>query len=295
FWTTKIGVLQAGLLDTPFSLTEARVIFELAQEESTELADLRRLLGLDAGYVSRLVAGLRDDGLVETTTSAEDARRVVLRLTKKGQEAFGDLDRRSVEQVTAMLDERGEEQQRRLVAAMDTIQHVFSPAPVPGPYVIRSLLPGDLGWVVHRHGALYAEEYGWDQDFEALVARIVADYVDNHDPRRDNAWIAEIDGEPVGCVFCVHRDEETAQLRILLVEPNARGLGIGARLVTECIRFARRAGYSKMMLWTNDVLISARRIYEGAGFVLTHEAPHHNFGHDLTEQVWELDLARVEG
>ena len=290
FWTIRIGLLQAGLLETPYSLTEARVIFELAQQESTELVDLRRRLGLDPGYVSRIVSRLRNQDVVETTTSPQDARRIVLTLTDKGQQAYADLDRRSAEQVATMLDSLGDDEQRRLVAAMVTIEELLSPPSEAEPYLIRPLLPGDLGWVVQRHGALYAAEYGWDQSFEALVARIVADYVDDHDPKRDNAWIAEIDGDPVGCVFCVHRDPETAQLRILLVDPRARGLGIGARLVTECIRFARRAGYSKMTLWTNDVLVSARRIYEAAGFELTHEAPHHSFGHDLIEQVWELDL-----
>lgn len=290
FWTTRIGLLQAGLLDTPYSLTEARVVFELAQQASIELVALRRLLGLDPGYVSRIVARLRDEDVVDTTASPQDARRIVLALTGKGQQVYSDLDRRSAEQVATMLGALGQDEQRRLVAAMGTIEKVLSPLSDIEPYLIRPLLPGDLGWVVQRHGALYAAEYGWDQSFEALVARVVADYVDDHDPKRDNAWIAEIDGEPVGCVFCVDRDPETAQLRILLVDPRARGLGIGARLVTECIRFARRAGYSKMMLWTNDVLVSARRIYEAAGFQLTHEAPHHSFGHDLVEQVWELDL-----
>lgn len=293
FWTAKIGVLQAGLLDTPYSLTEARVIFELAQSDATELADLRRRLELDAGYLSRIIARFRADGLVDTRASPEDGRRQVVSLTSKGREVFSDLDRRSANEVRLMLEQLSDEDQRRLVSAMATIEDVFSSVPAD-PYVIRQLLPGDLGWVVHRHGVVYSEEYGWDQTFEALVARIVADYVDNHDPKRENAWIAEVDGEPVGCVFCVRRDKETAQLRILLVDPKGRGLGIGSRLVTECIRFARRVGYSKMMLWTNDVLIAARRIYEAAGFELISEGPHHSFGHDLVEQVWELDLTRAE-
>ncbi len=293
FWTAKIGVLQAGLLDTPYSLTEARVIFELAQSDATNLADLRRRLELDAGYLSRIVARFRADGLVDTRASSEDGRRQVVSLTPKGREVFSDLDRRSASEVRSMLERLSDEDQRRLVSAMATIEDVFSSVSAD-PYVIRQLLPGDLGWVVHRHGVVYSEEYGWDQTFEALVARIVADYVDNHDPQRENAWIAEVDGEPVGCVFCVRRDDETAQLRILLVDPKGRGLGIGSRLVTECIRFARRVGYSKMMLWTNDVLIAARRIYEAAGFELVSEGPHHSFGHDLVEQVWELDLTRAE-
>lgn len=294
FWTAKIGVLQAGLLDTSYSLTEARVIFELAQSEATDLVDLRRRLELDAGYLSRIIARFRADGLVDTRASPEDGRRQVVSLTPKGREVFSDLDRRSAGEVRSMLEQLSDEGQRRLVSAMAAIEDVFSSASAKEPYVIRQLLPGDLGWVVQRHGVVYSEEYGWDQTFEALVARIVADYVDNHDPKRENAWIAEVDGEPVGCVFCVRRDDETAQLRILLVDPKGRGLGIGSRLVTECIRFAKRVGYPKMMLWTNDVLIAARRIYEAAGFELVSEGRHHSFGHDLVEQVWELDLIRAE-
>jgi DNA-binding MarR family transcriptional regulator/GNAT superfamily N-acetyltransferase len=293
FWTAKIGVLQAGLLDTPYSLTEARVIFELAQSDATDLADLRRRLELDAGYLSRILARFRTDAVVDTRVSSEDGRRQVVSLTPKGREVFSDLDQRSSREVRSILEPLSAEDQQRLVAAMATIEDVFSSVPAE-PYMIRQLLPGDLGWVVQRHGVVYSEEYGWDQTFEALVARIVADYVDNHDPRRETAWIAEVDGDPVGCVFCVHRDDETAQLRILLVDPKGRGLGIGSRLVTECIRFARRVGYRKMMLWTNDVLVAARRIYEAAGFELISEGPHHSFGHDLVEQVWELDLAGAE-
>jgi DNA-binding MarR family transcriptional regulator/GNAT superfamily N-acetyltransferase len=293
FWTAKIGVLQAGLLDTPYSLTEARVIFELAQSDATDLADLRRRLELDAGYLSRILARFRTDAVVDTRVSSEDGRRQVVSLTPKGREVFSDLDQRSSREVRSILEPLSAEDQQRLVAAMATIEDVFSSVPAE-PYMIRQLLPGDLGWVVQRHGVVYSEEYGWDQTFEALVARIVADYVDNHDPRRETAWIAEVDGDPVGCVFCVHGDDETAQLRILLVDPKGRGLGIGSRLVTECIRFARRVGYRKMMLWTNDVLVAARRIYEAAGFELISEGPHHSFGHDLVEQVWELDLAGAE-
>lgn len=290
FWTNKIGLLRKGLLDTPFSLTEARVLFELAQSPATELADLRRRLDLDAGYLSRVVSRLKDQGLITSERSPSDGRRQLLQLTESGRETFAELDRRSAAEIGSMLDGLTEEGQRRLVAAMETIQQVFDVPPRQRAYVIRPLRAGDLGWVVHRHGVIYAEEYGWDQTFEALVARIVADYVDNHDPRRHNAWIAELDGEPVGCVFCVDRAEQTAQLRILLVEPKARGLGIGSRLVEECIRFARRAGYRRMVLWTNDVLVSARRIYEAFGFTLEEEEHHHSFGHDLVGQYWSLDL-----
>lgn len=293
FWTKRIGLLRRGLLDTRFSLTEARVIFELAQAPSTELADLRSRLDLDAGYLSRVVGRLKDQELVETERSPSDGRRRVLRLTTSGREAFADLDRRSATEIGDMLATLTEEDQGRLIGAMGTIRDLIEPPGEPRPYVIRPLRPGDLGWVVHRHGVLYNQEYGWDQTFEALVARIVADYVDDHDPRRHDAWIAELDGEPVGCVFCVDRDEETAQLRILLVEPKARGLGIGSRLVGECLEFARRAGYRRMVLWTNDVLVSARRIYEAYGFRLVEEESHHSFGHDLVGQYWSLDLDRA--
>jgi DNA-binding MarR family transcriptional regulator/GNAT superfamily N-acetyltransferase len=290
FYTNVIGVLREGLLRTPYSLTEARVIFELAQRESTPLSDLRRALDLDAGYLSRILARFAADGLVARERAAGDGRRQTIRLTAQGQAAFAQLDRRSAEEVRALLGRLGEDEQRRLLGAMRAIREVLADAPRSESFVLRPPEPGDYGWVVQRHGALYAAEYGWDATFEALVASIVADYIDKHDPRRERVWIAEVDGAPVGCVFCVAKDTTTAQLRLLLVEPGARGMGIGARLVAECVRFARRSGYTRLMLWTNDVLTDARRLYEQAGFTLAEEGRHHSFGHDLVEQTWELAL-----
>ncbi|HEY7488937.1 MAG TPA: helix-turn-helix domain-containing GNAT family N-acetyltransferase [Streptosporangiaceae bacterium] len=290
FYTNVIGVLNEHLVRSPYSLTEARVIFELAHRPATEVTTLRRELDLDAGYLSRLLARFDADGLITRERSATDARRQIIRLTDAGRAAYAVLGERTDDQVRALLAPLTEEDRRRLVAAMDTIEGVLAEAGRPDAYVLRPLRPGDFGWVVHRHGVLYAEEYGWDATFEALVARIVADYIDKHDPRRENAWIAEVDGDPVGCVFCVQRDDTTAQLRLLLVEPSARGMGIGARLVDECLAFARRAGYRSMMLWTNDVLAAARRIYQRAGFQLAEQGGHHSFGHDLVEQVWHRDL-----
>ena len=292
FWTQQIGLLQAGLVDTPWSLTEARVLFELAQHEATDLADLRRTLQLDAGYLTRIVGRLKDAGLVTAERSPDDGRRQVIRLTDKGRAEFGTLDGRSSEATAALLDGLPVADRRRLVAAMGTIEDTLAPRSDrrPRAYLLREPGPGDLGWMVQRNAAVYAAEYGWDQSYEALVARIVADFGQHRDPACERAWIAEVDGEPAGCVLCVRRDDETAQLRILLVDPAVRGLGIGARLVEECIRFARAAGYRSMVLWTNDVLVSARRIYEAAGFALTDEEPHHSFGHDLVGQTWRLDL-----
>jgi DNA-binding MarR family transcriptional regulator/N-acetylglutamate synthase-like GNAT family acetyltransferase len=292
FWTQQIGLLQAGLVETPWSLTEARVLFELAQQEATDLADLRRTLQLDAGYLTRIVGRLKDAGLVTAERSPDDGRRQVIRLTGEGRAEFGTLDVRSSDATAALLDGLAVADRRRLVAAMRTIEDTLAPPPdrPPRAYLLREPGPGDLGWMVQRNAAVYAAEYGWDQSYEVLVARIVADFGQHRDPARERAWIAELDGEPVGCVLCVRRDDETAQLRILLVDPAVRGLGIGARLVEECIRFARAAGYRSMVLWTNDVLVSARRIYEAAGFELTDEEPHHSFGHDLVGQTWRLDL-----
>lgn len=286
FYTNVIGALHGGLLDTPYSLTEARLIFELAQRDATEVAELRRRLDIDAGYLSRILARFDTDGLTVRERSSEDARRQVIRLTGAGQEVFGMLDSAQAEDVTKLLSRLSGGQRRRLLGAMDAIRETLEDTP-PGPgYVLRPPEPGDLGWVVERHGSLYAREYGWDATFEALVARVVADYVDRYNPVRDAAWIAEVDGQRAGSVFCVHQDESTAKLRLLLVEPHARALGIGARLVDECLRFARRAGYWRMTLWTNDVLTAARRIYERAGFELVDEEPHHSFGHALVGQNW---------
>jgi DNA-binding MarR family transcriptional regulator/GNAT superfamily N-acetyltransferase len=290
FYTEVIGVLGEGLLDTPYSLTEARVLFELAQEGATEAAALRRRLHLDGGYLSRILGRFEGRGLLVRTRSTVDGRRQVMRLTPQGRAAFALLDQRSAAAVDGLLAGLRDEEQRRLLAAMATIRGVLGGTSPAAGYVLRALRPGDLGWVVHRHGVLYAEEFGWDETFEALVARIVADYGEQHDALAEHAWIAEVDGESAGCVFCVRRDADTAQLRLLLVEPRARGLGIGARLVEECLRFARRAGYRHIMLWTNDVLAAARRIYERAGFTLVDEEPHHSFGHDLVGQHWARTL-----
>lgn len=290
FYTNAIGVLREGLLRTPYSLTEARVVFELGQQDVTEVADLRRTLDIDAGYLSRILTRFETDGLATRERSRADGRRQTIRLTDLGRAAFEMLDIRSAEEFRELLAELTEEDQRRLLGAMETIREVLEGSPRPEAFVLRPPEPGDFGWVVHRHGVLYAEEYGWDDTFEALVARIVADYVDHRDPQRESAWIAEADGEPVGCVFCVKKEDKVAQLRLLLVEPSARGMGIGARLVEECIRFARRAGYENLMLWTNDVLRQARRIYERAGFELVEENKHHSFGHELVGQSWRRTL-----
>jgi DNA-binding MarR family transcriptional regulator/GNAT superfamily N-acetyltransferase len=290
FYTSRIGVLRDGLLRTPHSLTEARVLYELGQRELTEVADLRREMDIDAGFLSRLLARLQSHGLVARERSPGDARRQRVRRTVDGAAAYAELDRRSAEEIGAVLDALSEDDQQRLVAAMDTVRDVLTQAPAAVGFVLRGPQPGDLGWIVQRHGALYAQHYGWDESFEALVGRIVSDYAEAHDPRREAAWIAEVDGEPAGCVLCVRREDDVAQLRLLLVDPRARGRGIGARLVDECLRFARRAGYARITLWTNDVLHEARRIYERAGFELVGSAPHHSFGHDLVEQTWARAL-----
>jgi DNA-binding MarR family transcriptional regulator/GNAT superfamily N-acetyltransferase len=290
FYTARIGVLRDGLLRTPHSLTEARVLYELGQREVTEVADLRRELDIDAGFLSRLLARLQRDGLVARKRSDQDARRQRIRLTDEGQAAFAELDRRSADEIGAVLDALSEDDQKRLVTSMDAVRDVLTQAPPATGFVLRAPNPGDYGWIVQRHGALYAQQYGWDASFEALVARIVADYAEGHDPRRESAWIAEVDGKPAGCVLCVRREDDVAQLRLLLVEPRARGRGIGVRLIEECLRFARRAGYARITLWTNDVLHEARRLYERAGFELVESAPHHSFGHDLVEQTWARAL-----
>jgi len=290
FYTIVIGVLHEGLLDTPYSLTEARVIFELAQRDATEVVDLRRTLDLDPGYLSRILAHFQTDGLITRERSAVDGRRQVIRLTDRGREMFGMLDARSAQETRKLLAGLSGEEQRRLLGAMGTIRTILEDAPRPQAFVLRPPGSGDYGWVVQCHGLLYAAEYGWDPSFEVLVARIVADYVDYRDQKRETAWIAEVDGERVGCVFCVKRDEQTAQLRLLLVEPSARGMGLGSRLVEECLRFARRTGYREIMLWTNDVLVAARGIYQRAGFELVEEEAHHSFGHDLVGQNWRREL-----
>src|SRR5829696_1246357 len=291
FWTRQIGVLREGYLESPFSLTEVRVLYEFARREETTASELGEELGLDAGYLSRILRGFEKHGLIHKRPSEADGRRRLLRLTERGREAFAPLDARSRGEIGAMLGSLSVAEQERLVGAMRTIERLLSFRPDPAvPYLLRPPQPGDMGWVVHRHGVLYAREYGWDERFEALVAGIVAKFIQQYDPRVERCWIAERDGEVVGCVFLVRESEEVAKLRLLLVEPEARGLGIGSRLVEECIRFARQAGYLKITLWTNNVLNSARRIYEAMGFQLVHEKPHRSFGHDLVGQSWELML-----
>jgi DNA-binding MarR family transcriptional regulator/N-acetylglutamate synthase-like GNAT family acetyltransferase len=291
FWTRQIGVLREGYLESPFSLTEVRVLYELAHREETTASELGEELGLDAGYLSRILRGFEEHDLIYKRPSETDGRRRLVRLTERGREAFAPLDARSRSEIGAMLGDMSIAEQERLVGAMRTIERLLSGRPdLVVPYLLRPHQPGDMGWVVHRHGVLYAREYGWDEHFEALVAEIVAKFIQQYDPRLERCWIAERDGEIVGCVFLVRESEEIAKLRLLLVEPEARGLGIGSRLVEECIRFARQTGYQKITLWTNDVLISARRIYEAMGFRLVQEKPHHSFGHDLVGQTWELML-----
>jgi DNA-binding MarR family transcriptional regulator/GNAT superfamily N-acetyltransferase len=290
FYTGVLGLLREGLLDTPYSLTEARIIFELARQDEAEVAEMRRWLDLDAGYLSRILARFEADGLVRRSRSPGDGRRQVIGLTPAGRAVFGRLDALSNEQVRGLLAPIPAGRRSRLTAAMAGIREILADIPAAGTVVLRPPAPGDLGWVVQRNAALYAAEYGWDETYEALVVRIIADYAARADRTGEAAWIAEVAGERAGCVFCMRKDEQTAQLRLLLVEPSARGLGIGGRLVAECLAFARRAGYREIVLWTNDVLHAARRIYQRAGFELIASQPHHSFGHDLVGQDWRLAL-----
>src|SRR3954469_9130105 len=290
FYTARVGALRDGLLATAHPLPEARVLYELGQRETTDAGDLRRALEIDAGYLSRLLARLEKQGLLARERSRDDARRQLVALTGAGREAYATLDARSARELGTPPAGLAAEDRTRLGAAMETVREVLDGAPRPAAFALRPPRPGDYGWVVQRHGALYAEEYGWDETFEALVAEVVADYARDHDAEREAAWIAEVAGRPVGSIFCVRRDERTAKLRLLLVEPGARGMGVGAALVDECVRFARAAGYAELTLWTNDVLTGARRLYERAGFELSGADPHRAFGHDLVGEDWTLRL-----
>ena len=291
FYTRQIGVLQEGLLQSPFSLTEARVLYELARRPGVTARALAADLGLDAGYLSRILRGFGARGLLIRSRSTADGRQTHLRLSARGEAAFAPLDQASRSEVGALLGRLSETQQSSLLRAMQRIEATLgASAPVPPPCVLRPHRPGDMGWVVQRHGALYAAEYGWDERFEALVAGIVAQFVERYQPARERCWIAEQGGESVGSVFLVEQSAEVAKLRLLLVEPRARGGGIGARLVEECERFARAAGYRRITLWTNSVLHAARHLYEKAGYRLVHAEPHHSFGHDLVGETWELML-----
>jgi DNA-binding MarR family transcriptional regulator/GNAT superfamily N-acetyltransferase len=293
FYTRQIGLLEEGLLETPFGLTEARVLYELAHHEQTTATHLGEELGLDAGYLSRILRGFQKRGLLARRRSPADGRQVLLTLTDAGQVAFADLNEASRGQIESLLSDLAETDQDRLVHALETIQRLLGAHPEHRvPYILRPHQSGDMGWVVQRHGVLYNQEYGWDEQFEGLVAEIVAGFLRSFDPRRERCWIAEREGENVGSVFLVRHPERegVAKLRLLLVEPKARGLGIGKRLVQECTRFARQAGYRTITLWTNSVLHAARQIYEQEGYLLVREEPHHSFGHDLVGQTWELEL-----
>jgi DNA-binding MarR family transcriptional regulator/N-acetylglutamate synthase-like GNAT family acetyltransferase len=295
FYTRQIGLLNETLLASDYSLSEARVLYELAHRERLTATGLGKALGLDRGYLSRLVRRFERDGVVARAPSASDGRETMLALTRKGRAAFAALDARQDREVAALLEGLPVDGQQRLVDAMRVIASVLGEdagdAGRTPAYVIRPHRPGDMGWMVHRHGALYAEEYGWDERFEGVVASIVADFLARHDPRRDQCWIAEGgDGEILGSVCLVAQSKTVAQLRLLLVEPRARGLGLGGRLVQECIRFARQAGYKKITLWTNDVLTAARRIYEREGFRLVGTEPHQRFGPKCVAETWERTL-----
>jgi DNA-binding MarR family transcriptional regulator/GNAT superfamily N-acetyltransferase len=291
FYTKQIGLLQEKILRSPFSLAEARVIYELAHHEKTTATDLSNELGLDAGYLSRILRDFNKRGLIDKGPSEADGRKKYLRLSENGQAAFAGINTRSRREIEAKLSNLSPADRTRLVQAMQTVEDLLgAKTENKVPYILRTHQPGDMGWVVHRHGILYAEEYAWDEQFEALVAEIVTGFIRNYDPKRERCWIAEMDGDSVGSVFLVKQSDSTAKLRLLLVEPKARGLGIGNRLVNECLKFARQVGYSRITLWTNSILTAARRIYQKAGFRLIDEQPHTSFGHDLIAETWELKL-----
>jgi DNA-binding MarR family transcriptional regulator/N-acetylglutamate synthase-like GNAT family acetyltransferase len=294
FYTRQIGVLNEGLLDSPFTLTQARVLFELAQRKTATAKELQDSLDLDAGYLSRIVRDFAKRKLIARERSKEDSRRIVISLTATGRQTFQGLDRGSHRSTAQMLKDLRQSDRQRLLASLDEVSRTLQgqPASKTTNVELREPRPGDIGWAIERHGALYASEYGWNIEFDALVARLFADFIANQDRKYERMWIAELDGERAGCVFVVRNvdDRGVAQLRCLIVDPRARGKGVGAKLVQECIAFAKQAGFKKMMLWTNDVLVAARRIYEAEGFKLIESNRHRSFGKDLVGQTWERPL-----
>jgi DNA-binding MarR family transcriptional regulator/N-acetylglutamate synthase-like GNAT family acetyltransferase len=291
FYTRHVGVLQEHLLGSRLSLTEVRVLYEIAQHDDVTAVEIRETLGLDRGYMSRILQQFAGRGWLRSRPSPEDRRRTLLSLTSQGRRAFAPLDRRSSDEVAKVLDDLSPLKRRDLLQGMRQIERILTPADDGEPgYVLRQHRPGDLGWVVHRHGILYSQEYGYDERFEALVADIVAQFVHHFDPKRDRCWIAERDGESVGSVFLVRSSRTVGKLRLLLVEPTARGLGIGRRLIAECITFAREAGYRKIVLWTQGELHAARRLYEQAGFRRATRERHQSWGRSLVAETWELSL-----
>lgn len=317
FYTRQIGILDEYLLESQLSLTEVRVLYELAQRDKVTAIELREELGLDRGYLSRMLQGFRKLGWITTIPSRADRRRVLLSLTKKGRKVFVPLDRRSSEEVRAMLEQISDSDEQRLLEAMHEIQGILGHQSsrelltaerrevVPRTqrkraagssgdetsYILRAPRSGDMDWVVKRHGELYRQEYRYDERFEALVAEIVAEFVENFDARHERSWIAKKNGQRMGTIFLVKQSRTVAKLRLLLVEPGARGLGIGHRLVSECIEFARHAGYKKIVLWTQSELHAARHLYEQSGFQRIAQKPHQSWGRtDLVAETWELRL-----
>jgi DNA-binding MarR family transcriptional regulator/GNAT superfamily N-acetyltransferase len=292
FYTRQIGVLRKTYLDSPYSLGEMRVLYEISHGDGPTASDIARKLELDAGYLSRVLRNFEKRGLISRKTSAKDARQSHLALTARGRKMFGPLEDRSNQDVADMLGRLSEAEQARLVAAMHTIENLLDGADKPArpQPLLRPPHAGDFGWIVSRHAELYLKEYGWGEPFEGLCAGIVADFANNNDPRRERCWIAELNGENVGCVMLVKDSDEVARIRLLLVDPKGRGLGLGTRLVDECVRFARAAGYKKITLWTHSVLTAARHVYEKAGFTLTSSEKRHSWGKDVVAEFWDLEL-----
>ena len=291
FYTRRIGVLQEGYSGGPFSLAEARVLYEIGQRDKSTATNIARELGLDAGYLSRILKAFEVRGYIVRETSGSDGRQSLLSMTPRGRKAFAPIESHTVSEVAVMLGALQPDAQDRLVNALHTVEALLGDTDEPRvPYILRPLQPGDIGWIVARHGLIYGREYGWDQTIEALTAEIAAAFVRNFDPKRECCWIAERNGENVGCVFIVKEDDETARLRLLLVDSSARELGIGKRLVEECVRFSRQSGYKRITLWTHRVLEGARKIYVNAGFKLTKEWTHDDFGRTLVAETWDLEL-----
>jgi DNA-binding MarR family transcriptional regulator/GNAT superfamily N-acetyltransferase len=292
FYTRELGLLRESLVETPYSLTESRVLYELAHRDQVTASALAADLDLDHGYLSRILRRFGEDGLIKKVRAPDDGRQSLITITAKGHKAFAPLNKGSHDQVAALLGRLGASEQARVVGAMATVEGLLgAKANARTPtLLLRPHRPGDMGWVTSANGTLYAQEYGWDISYEALVAKITAEFIDKFDPVRERCWIAELNDERVGSVFCVHKTDEIAKLRLLIIDPKARGLGLGKRLVDECMRFAKDAGYKRMTLWTQSILTAARGIYAKAGFELVAEEPHHSFGVDLIGETWERDL-----